>query len=66
MQHESIFGVKTQTVSLLMIAIGLLLCVAFIRDESVFLAQFGVISIFIGVDMALTLRERARRGGERL
>jgi hypothetical protein len=65
--HDAIFGVPILIASLFMMALGLVLCVAYSFTDYVFFAQFGVIFIFIGVDIALTLREdrvgqRSERG----
>lgn len=62
--NEVIFGSGTSVVSLTMIALGMAFCIAYAIIDRIYLAQFGVMSLLIGTDIALLLRDR-RCGGKK-
>lgn len=60
---EFMLGARTSVVSLAMIVLGMAFCIIYAVIDSIYLAQFGAMSVLIGMDLALILRER-RYGGK--
>ncbi|MDQ0142630.1 hypothetical protein J2T05_004252 [Cupriavidus necator] len=54
---ETILGIRVSVISSMMIGFGIIFCFAYAFIDHIFLAQFGVMSVLAGMDIALMLHE---------